>query len=564
MSQEFFLQSSPELIAALSDDPAFTFDSKSQQALISNIDGVRSEVLAPEIDFYISNSSAPFREKVAGVRQLYKARAMEFDLAQDVDLTLEVGPQLAYISNQPDPALRASLENKQFSLQVLLPHHVQEITGHIGHFSILLQNNAVTTRIFTDQIIWPGAPQQFADIRGIYSPAVLSSDDIVQGIMCNRGSLNYKKYLNYDRSICLYHEKRHEICGKCAEICPGKAIVKDCDRKHLTISHFACDGCGQCVRACPSGALDYTRIPRYSFAQISQFYREATVLLLPRSLNIQEVATNLPPKVLPLTVDTLDFLDEEHLLTLIQASNHPLIIFTSLLSEVAQDIVDFINQVFQALFSAQAIYIIDNWDQLATTSTQTSPFPDTVFSLSTGNLSKKKSFTQKLTNLIDTNHLGTITPGSNLSFGRIRIDQEKCTLCLACAQSCCLEALSVHPVDSTLRFTPSLCVACGYCQKTCPEADCLSMEKGSFTLSKDSFQANIVAADELIRCVECKTEYGPKKSVEKIVELMSPLFSEDPVKLRTLYCCPDCKTKIMIENQLKQQMTAKEITPYGP
>ncbi len=41
-----------------------------------------------------------------------------------------------------------------------------------------------------------------------------------------------------------------------------------------------------------------------------------------------------------------------------------------------------------------------------------------------------------------------------------------------------------------------------------------------------------------------------KKSVEKIAGLMAPLFKADPIKERTLYCCEDCKPKIMMQSYM--------------
>ena len=42
-------------------------------------------------------------------------------------------------------------------------------------------------------------------------------------------------------------------CGKCAEICPVKAIAVS-DSGEILTDRLLCDDCGQCVEVCPSGA----------------------------------------------------------------------------------------------------------------------------------------------------------------------------------------------------------------------------------------------------------------------------------------------------------------------
>ena len=68
------------------------------------------------------------------------------------------------------------------------------------------------------------------------------------------------------------------------------------------------------------------------------------------------------------------------------------------------------------------------------------------------------------------------------------------------------------------------------------------------------FKENILAKDDLFACVECGKEFATVKSVEKIASMMAPLFSSDPVKERSLYCCADCKPKIMMQNYYDQKM----------
>ncbi len=54
-------------------------------------------------------------------------------------------------------------------------------------------------------------------------------------------------------------------------------------------------------------------------------------------------------------------------------------------------------------------------------------------------------------------------------FGKVDINVEGCTLCLACVQACPVSALTDNPDKPQLRFQEDLCVQCGLCAATCPE-----------------------------------------------------------------------------------------------
>ena len=116
-----------------------------------------------------------------------------------------------------------------------------------------------------------------------------------------------------------------------------------------------------------------------------------------------------------------------------------------------------------------------------------------------------------------------------------------------------MDALQADATDNTLRLNPSLCTSCGYCEVSCPEADCLTIERDVIHLEPTWFKENILAQDTLFACVECGKEFATTKSIEKIAAMMGPIFSSDPVKERSLYCCADCKPKIMMQNYFDQK-----------
>lgn len=155
--------------------------------------------------------------------------------------------------------------------------------------------------------------------------------------------------------------------------------------------------------------------------------------------------------------------------------------------------------------------------------------------------------------IVTDQNLGTISTGEHIHYGEVKVNESACTLCLACVGACNVSALSANPKDNSLRLNASLCTACGYCELSCPEKECLTIQKDVIHLNPTWFSNQILAKDELFACVECGEEFATKKAVEKIAGMMAPIFASDPIKVRTLYCCEACKPKIMMKNIFEQQ-----------
>ncbi len=79
------------------------------------------------------------------------------------------------------------------------------------------------------------------------------------------------------------------------------------------------------------------------------------------------------------------------------------------------------------------------------------------------------------------------------------------------------------------------------------------MTRGQIELKPEYFDYKILAKDTLFKCIECGKEFATTKSIMKIANFMQEKFGDDPHKIKTLYCCSDCKAKIMIQKQLQSQ-----------
>ncbi len=430
---------------------------------------------------------------------------------------------------------------------VMDPAGIKTVQGHIGNFRVSIESTAEIATMETDQIIWFHAPSTIPPQRGVYDPTLSVIPKIVEEVISSHGDCTYKNHIKYSPHHCQYHHKRKTVCGHCADSCPASAITRADQPRELDITDINCVGCGRCAATCPTGAIECATMPRRAFDEILGFFRNRVALILPNGEYIESLRLDLPEKVLPLFVEQEAFLDEAHLLSLLQTTGHPILFYSEKLSALSAQIVYLLNEISRRRWNREAIYVCSDAAELEAGCRHISALPESIFDIGVQTLSKREIFMQRLAHLVGDCDFGTIQTGPLLHYGDLTVDEKQCTLCLSCAAACDTGALTAHDEDNTLRFHPSLCTGCGYCAMTCPESDCLQVSTNRLALRPDLFRQRVVARDTIFPCVECGKGFAPAKAIEKVAAMMKPLFDNDSVKIKSLYCCPDCKAKIMLE-----------------
>ena len=519
--------------------------------IISNSKSINAQVIANEIDFYIQNSQDPISEKIKNVEKLYEMNAIRFDLAQDISYSEELNNRVLLV---------ASIEEKREFLKHTVPDEfdlfhvdadsIKNISGYIGNLSIVIDDNGKDVILNVSQIVWFDQTEMAMKQSGAFDPLESSIDSVVAQLRSNIANYEYKKFTVYDKDICQYNERREEICSKCEEVCPTVAIIKDDANKHLHFSQIDCLGCGGCISVCPSGALDYAPMNRESISQMSKQLKGHIPLVVPEKMNIKELNVSIKENVLPFAIEGEKFLHEGTFLTLLQESGAQVIFYSDFLSKGSKEAISILNQVYQLKYNKEAILVAMNEEELQEAIEKVSFVENSYFPLNEGESRKREIFAIRLEHIVGQEDLGVVHTGPHVHYAHVKVNEDKCTLCLSCVGACNVAALIADTSDNTLRLNPSLCTACGYCEPSCPEPDCLSIEQDVIKLNPAWFKEEILAQDELFACVECGKEFATKKSIEKIAAMMGPLFASNPIKERTLYCCEDCKPKLMIKQGL--------------
>ena len=527
------------------------FSANDSGFIVSNSNNIHGEIIADEIDFYISNSNDSIANKIKNVEKLYEMNAIKFDMAQDISYTQEVSNELLLVSTeeQKEKFLEATLVD-EFNVYYVPQNSVLSISGHIGNLKVIVNHKEKEVELNVAQIVWFDQEDIATTQSGSFDPLESSIEDVLQTLRKNIVSYEYKKYTVYDKNICQYHERREEICSKCEEVCPTVAIVKDDKNKHLQFSQIDCHGCGGCISVCPSGAIDYAPSNRESIYRISSFLNGHIPLVVPQTMNLKNLEIELKEHVLPFAIEGEKFLHEGTLLTLLQESGSQVIFYSDFLSKGTKDSISILNQIYQKKYSIDAIIVAMDEKELEEALKIVNFVENSRFTMNELNTRKREIFSHRLKNIVGDEDLGEVTTGEHIHYAKVNVNEATCTLCLSCVGACNVDALVANVDDNSLRINPSICTSCGYCEVSCPEKDCLTIERDVIKLNPTWFTEEVLAKDTLFACVECGKEFATTKAINKIASMMAPLFASDPIKERTLYCCEDCKPKIMMKSYM--------------
>ena len=525
-------------------------DIKEKSFLISNSKDVNSEFIASEIDFYIKNSQDDLSKKIQNVSKLYEINATRFDFAQDISHSVDVSKEVLLITKTQEEydLFTSQLSKDDFELFRIDETILKTISGEIGNFEVVVKDSHKDITLRVSQIVWFDAKPSPKERIGVFDPNLSSINEVVKILKDNINSFSYRKFTTYDKTICQYDGRREVICSKCEEVCPTVAITKDDTTKTLTFSQVDCHGCGGCISVCPSGALDYTPTNKESLYEISKFYKETHPLIIPSKMSLNNLNIELKENVLPFAIDGEKFLHEGTLLTLLQISGSQLIFYSDFLSKGTKDAIRILNDIYQKRYQKDAVLIAMNEDELSLALKEVSFVENSYFNFNQDGFKKREVFSHRLQKIVGNDDLGVVKTGEHIHYAKVEVNQDTCTLCLVCVGACNVGALVADASDNTLRINPSICTACGYCEVSCPETNCLTIKQDIIELKPTWFKESVLAQDKLFACVECGVEFATTKAIEKIASKMATIFASDPVKVRSLYCCANCKPKIMMQS----------------
>ncbi|MCR2095818.1 4Fe-4S dicluster domain-containing protein [Campylobacter upsaliensis] len=517
-----------------------------EEVLITNDPSQKAEIYAPEINFYLKNSKDSILEKNKVVLKLYEMRLSAYENGLDFENTKQISNRILIIASKNE-ARESVLKEAGFKVISLDESEVLSVFGSAGELCAVVKNKDEEVELDFDILLYEKERQDFKRQSGCYDLANFKDErELLSFLQSKSPNYHFKTFITYNSSVCQYHKRRSEHCAKCAEICPTTAILKDDEERILEFSQIDCLGCGGCVSVCPSGSLDYAPMNRDSFFKMLDFVRGSKICIIPKKMPLEHLNLKLGEGVLPFMIEGEKWLSNLHFLSLLQASGANLVFYTDFVSRGSAEAIGLLNAVFERKFGKKAVFVASDEKELENALTKLEFIEGLNFSFHNNTQTNRENFAVRLRHLIGDEDLGVVESGEWLLYGDLRLNVDTCTLCLACVGACNVGALVADSKENALKFNPSLCTTCGYCEASCAEKDTLKLERSGLRLEKSYFDFRTLTKDELFACVECGKEFATKKAVEKIASLMRDKFANDEAKLKSLYCCADCKAKVML------------------
>ncbi len=469
---------------------------------------------------------------------------------------------------------------------------IRQATGHLGAFEITIDEFAATSASARGSLAFApatdGAVCRFDLILDLSGDAHLfphahTRDGYVRvepgdTVAVERalftisdlvGEFDKPRYLKVDPSICAHSRNQIEGCRLCLDVCPTGAIVPAGD--HTAVDPQVCSGHGACASVCPTGALLFD-LPRGDglferLRVLTRTYHDAggrdLVLLINNGRDGEDmiataarVSRGLPAHVVPFVVNEITQIGLDFLLTALafgvaqvrllsgpSDSDHlaPLLAHAHLIDAIMDGLG----------FGSGRVVIDDERDPEALADLWYADKPP-VTALSPA---RHRALSERRTTIglaLDHLHAQAPRPTDRLSlrpgapFGRVIVDQDRCTLCLACVGSCPTGALGDNPAEKPqLSFTEFACIQCGLCKNTCPEHAITLEPRLDF---KDGKVRKVLHEEEPFACIRCGKPFGTRSTIHALVERLAghSMFA-GPGRIDLIKMCEDCRVAVQFD-----------------
>jgi Fe-S-cluster-containing dehydrogenase component len=398
------------------------------------------------------------------------------------------------------------------------------------------------------------------------------------------GEFEKPKFFVYKQKLCAHSRNETVGCNACVDICSAEAISSDKSRQQIKVNPNLCVGCGACTTVCPTGALTYgypkaqeqglkikTLLSTYHAAGgqdatllfHSQDAGQACIEALGRSAQLK-LAQGVPANVIPMSLWHTASIGLEVWLTAIaygakqilvlntheeapqyvQALESQMAVAQSLLSGLGYTGVHFqiihaksamaLDASLQANLGAQKQAAAQSQHQVPAVFAKYAVAPEKrgTLELALDHLSEYAPVA-----LNDANKVIDLPEPSPM--GSLKVNVDKCTLCLSCVSACPASALQDNPELPQLRFIEKNCVQCGLCASTCPE-DAIDLVP-RFLRTPERKQAQVLNQSQPYGCVKCGQPFGTLKAIEAMLGKLAGHSMFQGAALERLKMCSDCR-----------------------
>jgi len=449
---------------------------------------------------------------------------------------------------------------------IALNRRTIDIQGYMGKFVISLidaDNLAETLQadIILDLNAEPLITLEIPPPGYVHAlPASQNAKALENQLLELTGEFEKPKYFKYNPTVCAHGVNGKTVCTNCIDACPAGAIGSLIEK--IEVDPYLCQGGGTCASVCPSGAIQYVypgladsgNQVRKMLETFRQHGGSAPIVMFHAVQDFPEALLKSNISILPFRVEELASVGPDLCIsTLVYGASQvilladdeiPAISLTQLLTQL-----EWLQSLLSGLgLDSQLIRLQqESGDYLAL------QFESTIEpAIYTMPDNKRNAIYQALDHLYQylekTRELVSLPAGA--PFGTAVIDENRCTLCMACVGACPGKALQ----DGSNRempevfFIESLCIQCGACTRTCPE-DAISISPRMVFDREKRNQSRALNQDVPFGCISCGKLFASTTVIQKMNEkLKDHHMFKTPRALDRLKMCEDCRVADIVQD----------------
>ena len=380
------------------------------------------------------------------------------------------------------------------------------------------------------------------------------------------GDFDKPKFFQHLPDVCAHSRSGILGCDLCIKICAPQAITSNQSQIH--INPHLCQGCGDCTSACPAGAVNYlypSRTDTFNRIRlmVNAYFEHGgdKPVLIFHEVDatdnwLQENQTGLPANLLTYELEALGSIGMDIWLATMALGVERIVVLES--ENIATETQS--NLCRQMQFAREILAGISIEPSRLTQSDSEHFDPNEVSQITHSLLSKrqrahfagiedKRRLIQMAVEALQ--HTATDPPdwiplSQAAPFGEILVNQDSCTLCMACVQICPEGALVDNQEQPQLKLIETNCVQCGLCREACPE-EAITLSPRYLLDQNVARRPKVLHEEKAFACIGCGKPFASESMILAITERLKshPMYQGN--KLNQLKLCEDCRIKTVFD-----------------